>query len=69
VPGKLYCTEHNSIMYQQGSALRKRHKDIKRASAVWDLESEFNTAVKELEEEGFDFDAPPEITAEGMVGR
>jgi hypothetical protein len=41
-------------MYQKGTALRKRKKDIKRAAAIWDLESEFNAAVEELINEGFD---------------
>jgi hypothetical protein len=54
-------------MYQKGSALRKRTKDIRRAQAFWDLESAFNDAVRELEDEGFDFDAPPELTAESML--
>jgi hypothetical protein len=35
-------------MYQKGSALRKRKKDIRRAEALWDLENEFNAAVEEL---------------------
>jgi hypothetical protein len=39
-------------MYQKGSALRKRHKDIRRAEAVWDIESLFHEAVAELEAEG-----------------
>jgi hypothetical protein len=48
-------------MYVKGSALRKRTKDIRRAEAYWSLEDAFNEAVKELEEEGFDFTAPPEL--------
>jgi len=52
VPGTLYCTEHYPQMYQKGSALRKRHKDIRRAEAVWDIESLFHEAVAELEAEG-----------------
>jgi hypothetical protein len=54
-------------MYQKGSALRKRTKDQRRAQAFWDLESAFNDAVRELEDEGFDFDAPLELTAESML--
>lgn len=61
VNGTLYCTEHHAIMYVKGSALRKRAKDIKRAEAYWSLEDAFNEAVKELEDEGFDFSAPPEL--------
>jgi len=40
-------------VYQKGSNLRKRHKDIRVANSVWDIESEFNTAVQELVEEGW----------------
>ena len=54
VDGYSYCTEHVEQMYQKGTALRKRKKDIKRAAAIWDLESEFNAAVEELINEGFD---------------
>lgn len=47
----LYCKTHYSIMYQEGTANRKRHKDIRTANQVWDLESMFNEAVLELEKE------------------
>ena len=57
----LYCEQHYAVMYVKGSALRKRTKDIRRAEAYWSLEDAFNEAVKELEEEGFDFTAPPEL--------
>jgi len=50
----LYCVEHAALMYRQGSALRKRHKDTRRADAVRQLVSDFNAAVEELEHEGFD---------------
>jgi hypothetical protein len=46
-------------MYVKGSALRKRHKDQRRANAVRLIESLFNEAVAELEAEGFDFDLKP----------
>ena len=55
LPGRAYCEEHFERVYQVGSALRKRHKDIRRANAVWDLESELNRAVEELEAEGMEF--------------
>ena len=54
VEGKLYCAEHYAIMYQKGTALRKRKKDIKRAEAVRDLISDFDAVIAELEAEGFD---------------
>ena len=55
VQGKSYCAEHIAIVYQKGTARAKRKKDIRVAAAVWDLESEFNAAVEELIEEGYDF--------------
>lgn len=54
VPGRSYCSEHIWFVYKEGSAQGKRKKDAKIAAAVWDLESEFNSAVEELEAEGFD---------------
>jgi hypothetical protein len=39
-------------VYQKGSNLRKRHKDIRTANSVWDIESEFNAALEELAAEG-----------------
>jgi hypothetical protein len=52
VEGYSYCAEHVEQMYQKGTALRKRKKDIKRAEAVWDIASMFNDVVAELESEG-----------------
>jgi len=49
----LYCVEHASIMYVKGSALRKRHKDIRVANNSRMLESLFHEAVAELEAEGY----------------
>ena len=54
IAGRSYCTEHIHLVYQEGTARAGRKKDIKVADAVWDIESEFNAAVQELEEEGFD---------------
>jgi hypothetical protein len=47
-----YCAEHYSIVYQAGTANRKRHKDIRRAESVHTLESLFHECVGELELEG-----------------
>ena len=47
-----YCEEHYPIVYNVGSGLRKRHKDIRVAEAVHTLESLFHEAVAELEAEG-----------------
>lgn len=57
VAGRSYCAEHLQRVYQAGSAVRRK-KDARRAAAVWDLESEFNQAVQELVEEGYNFDEP-----------
>ena len=55
VEGRSYCTQHLGLVYKLGTARAKRKKDVRVASAVWDLESEFNAAVEELVEEGWDF--------------
>jgi hypothetical protein len=47
-----YCEQHYPLVYKAGSAQRKRHRDIRTANAVWDIESAFNEAVAELEAEG-----------------
>jgi hypothetical protein len=39
-------------MHKAGTALRKRKKDLRKANAYWDWESDFNDAVRELTEEG-----------------
>jgi len=51
--GRSYCEDHLGIVYQKGTALRKRHKDIRRANDIRTWESLFNDAVEELESEGF----------------
>jgi hypothetical protein len=47
-----YCEQHYPVVYNVGSGLRKRHKDIRRAEAVHTLESLFHECVAELEAEG-----------------
>ena len=58
LPGKHYCAEHYPLVYQVGTARAKRKKDIRIANQVWDLESEFNAAIQELMDEGYDFAEP-----------
>ena len=58
VAGRSYCAEHLFLVYKEGSAKPRRKKDERTAAAVWDLESEFNAAVQELAEEGYNFDEP-----------
>jgi hypothetical protein len=47
-----YCEEHYPVVYNVGSGLRKRKKDIARAESVHTLESLFHEVVAELELEG-----------------
>ena len=54
--GSSFCHTHYPIVYQVGTANRKRHKDIQRAESLWSLESTFHDVVAELEGEGVDFD-------------
>ena len=67
VDGKLYCTHHYPMLFQVGTATRKRHKDIRRANAVRDLISDFDAVIQELEAEGFDVYAPTSTDQEEMV--
>ena len=53
VLGRSYCEEHLWLVYKQGSAV-VRKKDTRVANAVWDLQSELNSIVEELIEEGMD---------------
>lgn len=52
--GKNYCEEHFGIVYQKGTARRKRHKEVKTVDMARLIESLMNEAVQELEAEGFD---------------
>jgi hypothetical protein len=54
LPGKSYCAHHYEQVYQKGTALRKRHKDLRVANSVWDIEQLMHEAVEQLIEEGFD---------------
>lgn len=54
LPGHSYCAEHLAVVYQAGTARARRKKDERVAAQVWDLESEFNAAVQELIDEGYD---------------
>ena len=54
VKGRSYCEDHLFDIYQKGTARARRKKDERSAAAIWDIESEFNAAVQELIEEGFE---------------
>lgn len=51
VKGRSYCEDHVWLVYQQGTAVRRR-KDKHRADTVFELQDLFNQAVAELELEG-----------------
>jgi hypothetical protein len=53
VAGRSYCEAHLWIVYRQGSAVTRK-KDARTALAVWDLQSELDSIVEELIEEGMD---------------
>jgi len=53
VAGRSYCDQHLWLVYKAGSAVVRR-KDTRVANAVWDLQSELNSIVEELIEEGMD---------------
>ena len=52
VEGRSYCEDHIWLVYQKGTALRRRHKDIRVADTIRTWESLVNEAVEELENEG-----------------
>lgn len=55
VAGRSYCSEHIWLVYQKGTALGKRKKDIRTAESVRLWEQLMDEAVSELEAEGWDF--------------
>ncbi len=51
VNGRSYCEDHVWLVYQQGTAVRRR-KDKQRADTVFELQSLLDQAIAELESEG-----------------
>ncbi len=49
-----YCESHHSIVYQTGTALRKRHKDIRVKTSLEDLCQMIIDINEELELEGWE---------------
>ena len=47
-----YCTEHLPLVYRAGSAVRRR-RDTRRAEQLQQLINDFNSALEELEAEGW----------------
>lgn len=54
VEGKSYCVQHLAVVYKQGTARAKRHKELRTVDKVRMVESLMMEAVEELEAEGFD---------------
>ena len=50
--GKSYCETHHWQVYDKGTALRKRHKDIRTANAIWETESAINSAAEYEDDDG-----------------
>jgi len=50
--GKSYCEEHHWRVYTKGTALRKRHKDLRIDNAIWDTESQLNAAAEMTDDDG-----------------
>jgi hypothetical protein len=48
VKGRSYCTDHVWLIYQKGTALATRKKDIRKANLFREVESAINEAAEEL---------------------
>ena len=53
-PDRAYCSEHLALVYQKGSGLRRRHREVRTVDRVRLVEELMNEAIAELEAEGFD---------------
>lgn len=53
VEGRSYCEHHLFRVYQQGTALGRRKKDLKRVDIIREMETLLNEAIEELTAEGF----------------
>lgn len=47
-----YCEDHYGLVYKVGSGRAVRHKDIRTANRIWDLQNELNIAIAEMEAAG-----------------
>jgi hypothetical protein len=52
VPGRSYCEHHIWQVYQKGTALGKRKKDLRIVDRVRQLEQLMDEALQEMEAEG-----------------
>ena len=55
IAGRSYCEQHIWLVYQQGTALARRKKDLRTVDSVRTWQTLMDEAVQELEEEGYDF--------------
>lgn len=55
VEGRSYCEQHLYRVYQRGTALYKRKKDLRTVDSVRTWQTLMDEAVAELEAEGWDF--------------
>lgn len=53
--GRAYCEDHLWRVYQKGTALGRRKKDLKTVNSVRTWQTLMDEAVQELENEGYDF--------------
>jgi hypothetical protein len=51
--GKSYCQEHYPVVYASGTALRKRHKDLRKKQSIEDTVQMIIDIAEELEIEGW----------------
>ena len=49
--GKSYCEKHHWMIYEKGTALRKRHKDNRLAENILEMESRLNSLAEEEDED------------------
>lgn len=53
VKDRSYCEDHIWIVYQKGTALGKRRKDLRTVDQIRILDDLMNQAIQELELEGY----------------
>ena len=64
---KSYCAEHIYLVYKQGTARAKRHKEVRTVDKVRLVEQLMHEAIAELEAEGFDVYGERELDLDELV--
>jgi hypothetical protein len=64
---KSYCAEHVFLVYKQGTARARRHKEVLTVSKVRIVEQLMHEAIAELEAEGFDCYGQRELDLNELV--